>query len=73
MGSILMQAFCRQKVLQPANIAATVNHAERAASLSSKYGIEVSTDNRAAIRNADVILLCVKPQTLGDVVQEIRA
>jgi pyrroline-5-carboxylate reductase len=72
MGSILMQAFCRQKVLQPGNIAATVNHAERTASLSSKYGIEVTTDNRAAIRNADVILLCVKPQTLGDVVQEIE-
>ena len=72
MGSILMQAFCRQNVLQPGNIAATVNHAEMTASLSSKYGIEVTTDNRAAIHNADVILLCVKPQTLGDVVQEIE-
>src|SRR5215472_19007005 len=72
MGSILMQAFCRQKVLRQENISATVNHAERAAALSSKYGIEVTTDNRSAIRNAGVILLCVKPQTLGDVVQEIE-
>jgi pyrroline-5-carboxylate reductase len=66
-----VQAFCRQKVLQPGNISATVNHAERAGVLSAKYGIEVTTDNRAAIRDADVILLCVKPQTLGDVVREI--
>ena len=72
MGSILVQAFCRQKVLHPDDIAATVNHAERAGVLSSKYGIEVTTDNRAAIRDADVILLCVKPQTLGDVVREIE-
>ena len=72
MGSILMQAFCRQKVLTPAQITATVNHAERAAALSAKYGIEVGTDNGAAIRDADVILLCVKPQTLSDVVREIE-
>ena len=71
MGSILMQAFCRQDVLLPENISATVNHSERAAMLATKYGIEVSTDNRAAIRDADVILLCVKPQVLGDVLGEI--
>jgi pyrroline-5-carboxylate reductase len=71
MGSILMQAFCRQNVLRPDGIVATVNHSERATLLSEKYGIAVTTDNRAAIRGADVILLCVKPQTLGDVVSEI--
>lgn len=72
MGSILMQAFCRQQVLRPENIRATVNHAERATALSSKYGVNVSTDNRSAVRDADVVLLCIKPQTLGDVMQEIR-
>jgi len=68
-----MQAFFRRNVLLPENIAATVNHADRAAALSSKFGVSVTTDNRAAIRDADVILLCVKPQTLGDVVQEIKS
>ena len=29
-------------------------------------------DNRAAVKSADIILLCVKPQTLGEVVQEIE-
>lgn len=72
MGSILMQAFFRQNILQPANIAATVNHAERATALAAKFGVEVSTDNRAAIRGADAILLCIKPQTLGDVMREIE-
>jgi pyrroline-5-carboxylate reductase len=72
MGSILMQAFCRQKLLRPENIAATVNHAERATALAAKYGIQVSTDNRAAIRHADVILVSVKPQTLGEVVSEVK-
>jgi pyrroline-5-carboxylate reductase len=73
MGSILMQAFCRQNVVHPENVFATVQHAERAATLAAKFGIQVTTDNRAAIADADIVLLCVKPQVLGDVVQEIAS
>jgi len=72
MGSILLQAFCSQKVAQPENIIATVNHSERVDSLASKYGVRVTTNNRAAVKDVDVILLCVKPQTLSEVVEEIR-
>src|SRR5271169_5670033 len=71
MGSILMQAFRKQNVVHADNIYATVQHAERAASLAAKYGIKVTTDNRAAVSGADIVLLCVKPQVLGDVVTEI--
>jgi pyrroline-5-carboxylate reductase len=71
MGSILMQAFRKQNVVQAENIRATVQHQERAAALASKYGFPVTTDNLAAIRGADIVLLCMKPQTLGDVVQEL--
>ena len=72
MGSILLQAFCSQGVAQPQNIVATVNHAERVDTLASKYGVQVITDNRAAVKGADVILLCVKPQTLSEVAEEIK-
>ena len=72
MGSILLQAFCSQNVAQPEDIVATVNHSERLDALSAKFGVRVTTDNRAAVKNADVILLCVKPQTLGEVVREIE-
>ena len=68
MGSILLQAFCSQNVAKPENIVATVNHAERVDSLAAKYGVRVTTDNRSAVKDVDVILLCVKPQTLGEVV-----
>ena len=72
MGSILLQAFIIQNVVKPENIVATVNHSERIDSLVSKYGVKVTADNRAAVKSADIILLCVKPQTLGEVVQEIE-
>ncbi len=76
MGSILMQAFRKQHVVQADGIRATVQHPERAAALAAKYGIPVGTDNLAAVRGADIVLLCIKPQALGDVVdglaQELR-
>jgi pyrroline-5-carboxylate reductase len=71
MGSILLQAFCSQNVAKPENIVATVNHSERVDTLASKFGVQVTTDNRAAVKGADIILLCIKPQVLGEVVAEI--
>src|SRR3974390_3719854 len=72
MGSILLQAFCAQNVATPEHIVATVNHAERVDNLAKKFGVQVTTDNRAAVKDPDGILLCIKPQTLGEVVEEIR-
>ncbi|MGA9566003.1 MAG: pyrroline-5-carboxylate reductase [Candidatus Korobacteraceae bacterium] len=72
MGSILLQAFCCQNVAKPENIVATVNHSERVDALAVKFGVKVTTDNRAAVKGADIILLCIKPQTLGEVVAEIE-
>jgi len=40
--------------------------------LSRQWGISVSTDNLAAARNSDLILLGVKPQTVPDVLAQIR-
>jgi pyrroline-5-carboxylate reductase len=73
MGSILMQAFCKQNVVRTEDVHATVQHEDRAASLASKYQVKVGTDNRAAAAEADVVLLCVKPQVLGGVIQEIAS
>ena len=73
MGSILLRAFLEKKLISPKQVAATVRHAERAAPLSAKLGVAVSTDNRAAVRAADVILLAVKPSSVVEVLEEIRA
>ena len=48
MGGILLQAFLKSKVLEPEQIMATVEHADRAAQLSAQWGVDVSTDNVAA-------------------------
>jgi len=72
MGGILLQAFLKQQMLAPGQLLATVAHAERAAALSAQWGVEVSTDNVAAVRRADVILLGVKPFQVPALIAEIK-
>ena len=72
MGGILLQAFLKNKLLAPEQIFATVQHPERAKALSLQFGVEVTTDNAAAARQADVILLGVKPTQVPALVEEIR-
>lgn len=71
-GGILLQAFLRHKLISPGQVRATVRHAEKARALAKSLRISVTTDNRAAVEKADIILLCVKPQTVKDVLEEIR-
>jgi len=72
MGGILLQAFLKQNLFAPAQIRATVAHQERALALSTQWGVDVSTDNVAAARESDLILLGVKPFQVPDLVEEIR-
>jgi pyrroline-5-carboxylate reductase len=71
MGCILMQGFLRHGLLPRENVVATVAHEARAQALSKQLGISVTTGNLKAARNANVILLGVKPQQMGDVVRGI--
>ena len=72
MGGILLQAFLKQNLFAVDQIHATVAHAERALALSSQWGVDVSTDNLAAAKQSDLILLGVKPFQVPDLVDEIR-
>src|SRR5271156_5462 len=73
MGGILLQAFLKNNLLAPEQISATVQHAERAKALSAQFGVEVTTDNLAAARRADVILIGVKPVQALALIEEIKA
>src|SRR6202162_2184721 len=72
MGGILLKALLEKRLLSTKTTVATVQHEEKARNLSKKLGIVVGTDNRAAVRNADIILICVKPQIVDQVVEQIR-
>jgi pyrroline-5-carboxylate reductase len=73
MGGILLQAFLKNNLLAPEQIFATVQHAERAKALSAQFGVEITTDNLAAARQADMILLGVKPIQVPALIEEIKS
>jgi pyrroline-5-carboxylate reductase len=73
LGGILLRAYLKQGLFGANRVTATVKHSERAAALAKELGVSVTTDNRAAVKGADVILLTVKPQTVADVLKEIAS
>ena len=73
LGGILLRAYLKQGLFSPKNVTATVKHTEKAAALAKELGVAVTTDNRKAVRGADIVLLGVKPQVVSDVLKEITA
>jgi pyrroline-5-carboxylate reductase len=72
MGTILLESFLERKLITPEEAIATVQHGERSQALSHELnGVRVSTDNRTAVAGAEIVLLCVKPQVLGQLLEEI--
>lgn len=72
MGTILLESFLERKLMLPEEVAATIQHGDRSAELSRELGgVSVGTDNRAAIAGSPIVLLGVKPQVLGQLLDEI--
>lgn len=71
MGSTLIRALLNASVLEAQKIVATTRHAETATERARQLGVEVMTDNRAAIEGASCVLVAVKPQTLVEILDEI--
>jgi pyrroline-5-carboxylate reductase len=74
MGTILLESFLKRKLITAQEAIATVQHGERSHGLSRELGgVSVGTDNRAAVAGAEIVLLCVKPQVLGQLLEEIAS
>src|ERR1700686_1841931 len=71
LGGILLRAYLKQGLFDAARVAATVKHTEKAASLAKELGVAVTTENRKAVQGADIVLLGVKPQVVGEVLKDI--
>jgi pyrroline-5-carboxylate reductase len=71
LGGILLRAYLKQGLFSANYVTATVKHAEKAESRAKEMGVSLTTDNRKAAHGADIVLLAVKPQVVGDVLKEI--
>lgn len=69
MAEAMIYGLIRRSGVQPGAILAAGPHAERLEQLRQAYGIAGDSDNAAAARQADVVVLSVKPQRLERVLQ----
>ena len=71
MGEALLRGLLGASLTKPETIVATGRRAERLEYLRESYGIATTTDNAAAVADAEVILLAVKPQIMDRVLGQI--
>ena len=71
MGEALVRGLIGASVVPADLITATDVRSERTRELTKQYGIAAHADNARCVRDADVVILAVKPQVMGDVVREI--
>jgi pyrroline-5-carboxylate reductase len=72
MAEAMIKALLDFELIEPARIIAAGPRQERGAALTEKYGVRATTDNAEAARQADILILSVKPQVLPAVLTELR-
>ena len=72
MGEAIAKCLLTKMVAAPQDMVVSDVSRVRREFLSRKYGVNALADNREAVRNADLIILAVKPQNLPQVMGEIR-
>lgn len=72
MAEAVIGGLIRNQVTQPSAITAAGPRQERGDELIQRYGIRFSTDNAAAVRDAGIVVLAVKPQRLQGVLAGLR-
>ena len=72
MAEVMLKGLVDRDVVTPDRIWAAGPRAERAEELASRYKVHATVENTEAARNADLLVLAVKPQSLAKVLAEIR-
>ena len=72
MGEAMIKGLLHQKLVKPERIVAADPHQARLKQLGESYGIHCTADNVLAAREADVLVLSVKPQVMDKVLPELR-
>jgi len=71
MAEALMKGLLRASVAAPGEIVCTDRRQDRLAELAARYGVRTNPDNRAAVVEASVVVLSVKPQVMNRLLAEI--
>ncbi len=71
MGTAVVRGLLQAEAVAPEQIVVTARH-ERSFEHLRQYHVRLTTDNIDAVQGADVILLCVHPDQVAGVVEEVK-
>jgi len=73
MGSALIEGILKAGIVKPENIGASDVYEPFLEGLETKFGIRVSPDNSEIVKESEILILAVKPQTLDSVLENLKA
>jgi pyrroline-5-carboxylate reductase len=71
LGEALIGGMLDAGIIKKDRFIATAAHRERLDEIQKKFGVKVTLSNGEAVRKARLILLCVKPQAVEEVLRQI--
>ncbi len=72
MGEAILAGLIRQNLTSHEFIQASEPRQERRDELDERYGIQSTDDNLTAVKDADVVVLAVKPQKLDKILSDLK-
>lgn len=72
MAEGMLNSLIKQGIVPAEQILVAGPREQRLAALKSSYGVRTETNNTVAVSNASVIILCVKPQKLAHVFEDLH-
>ena len=72
MAQAMITGILTQKVVSPQELIVSNPHEEKTAKLKEQFGILTTTDNKKTAKEAEIVVLAVKPQVYPEVIKEIR-
>ncbi|HEX9614123.1 MAG TPA: pyrroline-5-carboxylate reductase [Bacteroidota bacterium] len=72
MGTALLKGILNSHLTEHNKIIATGRHPEKLRNLEAVWNIRTTVANREAAESAEIIILCVKPLTIGAVLNDIK-
>lgn len=72
MAGALLAGLLRKGLATPDRLVVSDPLASRRELLGREFGVVVTAENQTAVRGADIVVLCVEPQVLDDVLTELE-
>lgn len=72
MAEAIIKGLLAREVVEPGSLIASDPVAARRHQIESDYGVRTTEDNLVGVEDADIVIMCVKPQVAGAVMSQVR-